>query len=107
MNEKFFVKTNDGYYIGLHHYEGVTKVIYNQLYEIARNNPHGKFIPENFIQEEIKKLVDSEEVKYVKRKKQMSYARNGKCKNKKPYVRRHADMNEFKYGENKQKRRKD
>ena len=57
MTEKFYVKLNNGYYLGLKHYEGVTKVIYNILYDIAKENPYGKIIPENYMIDELNKLL--------------------------------------------------
>lgn len=69
MNEKFFVKRTNGYYVGLYHYEGISKVIYNILYDIMRDSEYDKVIPEEYLLEKIEEMKEAGTIKYVKPRK--------------------------------------
>ena len=70
MNEKFFVKRKNGYWVGLKHYEGITKINYNVLYDIMKNSPYNKYVTEEYLEEQIKELKNNGRIKYSCKSKQ-------------------------------------
>lgn len=69
MKEKIFVKRTNGYWVGLNHYEGISKVIYNILYDIVKESPYNKYVPEEYLLGKIETMKVEGTIKYVKRKK--------------------------------------
>ena len=69
MANKFYIKrTESGMVVDLNHYEGITNIVRNQIYDIAVSeaNIYGKIIPEDFIVNELRKLKEKGELKLVK-----------------------------------------
>lgn len=69
MKEKFFVKRTNGYWVGLYHYEGISKVVYNILYDIVKESPYNKYVPEEYLISKIEIMKANGTIKYVKNKK--------------------------------------
>ena len=71
MKEKFFVQRKNKYWVGLKHYEGISKVNYNLLYDIVKNSPYDKYITEEYLEQQIEKLKNDGKIKYSVKTKQI------------------------------------
>lgn len=69
MKEKIFVKRVNGYWVGLYHYEGISKVVYNILYDIVKESPYDKYIPEEYLLAKIEVMRRNGTIKYLKTKR--------------------------------------
>ena len=65
---KFFIERTNGNIVDMKHYEGITNIVYNQMYDIAVSeaNTYGTYIPEQFMLDELRKLKENGTLKLVR-----------------------------------------
>ena len=65
---KFFIERTNGNIVDMKHYEGITNIVYNQMYDIAVSeaNIYGTYIPEQFMLDELRKLKENGTLKLVR-----------------------------------------
>lgn len=69
MANRFYIKrTDSGRLIDMKHYEGVTNIVYNQMYDIAVSeaNTYGRVIPEEFMLSQLRVLKENGTLKLVR-----------------------------------------